>query len=233
MTTDSQNLQNRIFIINGAGGVGKDTFVTLTQIYFAQKDFEVLNISNTDLVKQAFRILGWDGTKNAKNRQALSDLKDFSTEYNNGPVEYVIDNAKKITDKNMVMFAHCREPLEIKELKEKLTTQGYEVETVVVLRNGIAQFKNHADSNTANFDYDYTINNNKSLEELQQSAEKFVTRLFHNEHYNNETAKFISNEEYYLLENPIFQGQTRLSKEGQHKMYWKNNGIFYYTINNL
>ena len=47
----------QIIIINGSGGVGKDTFVE-----FCKKYARVLNISSVDKVKEAANILtGWNG----------------------------------------------------------------------------------------------------------------------------------------------------------------------------
>ena len=46
-------------------------------------------------------------------------------------------------------------------------------------------------------------------------------------------AILITNSEYAKLENPIFEGQTKVDKDLNYKMYWSVNGTVYYTINNL
>lgn len=43
----------------------------------------------------------------------------------------------------------------------------------------------------------------------------------------------ISNEEYLLLENPKFKGQTRLDSNNQYYMIWESNGKLYKTHNKL
>ena len=55
-------MEKRIVIINGSGGVGKDTFVEL-----CGKFVEVKNISSVDKVKEAARILvNWNGEKDGR-----------------------------------------------------------------------------------------------------------------------------------------------------------------------
>ena len=65
-------------IINGCGGVGKDTFVDYCRIFA-----NITNISSVDKIKEAAKILGWNGGKAEEDRKFLSDLKLLSTGYNN------------------------------------------------------------------------------------------------------------------------------------------------------
>lgn len=48
-----------------------------------------------------------------------------------------------------------------------------------------------------------------------------------------EDCKLITNEEYLLLEKPIFKGQTRVDEKGYYYMVWESNGILYKTYNKL
>ena len=59
-----------VIVINGVGGVGKDTLCDI-----ASKYYKVMNVSSVDPIKDAARILGWDGAKEPKDRKFLSDLK--------------------------------------------------------------------------------------------------------------------------------------------------------------
>ncbi len=43
----------------------------------------------------------------------------------------------------------------------------------------------------------------------------------------------ISATEYLKLENPIFEGQTRVNENGEYKMYWRVGDKVYYTENSL
>ena len=66
----------KVFIINGAAGVGKDTFVEIAKYkIFIKTGLPTYNISSVDNVKTAAKILGWDGEKDARGRKFLSDLK--------------------------------------------------------------------------------------------------------------------------------------------------------------
>ena len=58
------------FVINGAGGVGKDTLCDL-----AARHFKVYNISTIMPIKDIARMCGWMGEKSDKARRFLSDLK--------------------------------------------------------------------------------------------------------------------------------------------------------------
>ena len=65
-------MDKHIFIINGSGGVGKDTFVGLvsTQLNDMLKKFHtVINFSSVDKVKEIAKEIGWDGKKTEKNRK--------------------------------------------------------------------------------------------------------------------------------------------------------------------
>ena len=55
----------KIFIINGSGGVGKDTFVELVSQFFP-----IVNFSSVHKVKEIAIKIGWDGkSKTEKDRK--------------------------------------------------------------------------------------------------------------------------------------------------------------------
>ena len=74
------NYNKQIFIINGSGGVGKDTFVSLVS-----NNIATMNFSSVDKVKEIARDIGWLGEKTEKDRKFLSDLKLLCTDYNDMP----------------------------------------------------------------------------------------------------------------------------------------------------
>ena len=69
-----------VFVINGAGGVGKDTLCDL-----AAKHFKVYNVSSIDPIKEIAAMTGWKGEKTDKARKYLSDLKALTINYNDYP----------------------------------------------------------------------------------------------------------------------------------------------------
>ena len=90
-------------IINGSGGVGKDTFIDYCRIFA-----NVTNISSVDKIKEAAKLLGWNGGKTEDDRKFLSDMKVLSTGYNNFPYEYLKKNIEKFMEdrSSNVLFMH-------------------------------------------------------------------------------------------------------------------------------
>ena len=83
-------MDKQIFIINGSGGVGKDTFVELvsTELNDTLKKFHTVeNFSSVDKVKEIAIEIGWDGKKREKDRKFLSDLKNLSSNYCDMPFQ--------------------------------------------------------------------------------------------------------------------------------------------------
>ena len=111
-------MNKQVFIINGSGGVGKDTFVELVSKVF---NLSVMNFSSVDKVKEIARIIGWTGGKTEKDRKFLSDLKLLCTDYNNMPFNSMSEKVKEFTESDAAMlFLHIREPEEIEKAKEYL-----------------------------------------------------------------------------------------------------------------
>lgn len=159
-----------ILIINGSGGVGKDTFVE-----FCEKYSNVKNISSVDKVKEAARVLtGWDGTKDEKSRKLLVDLKQLGIEYNDAPFKYILESAEQFrnTDEE-VMFVHIREISEIEKVKRAIKAK-----TVLVTNKNVEIItSNESDKNVMNYDYDYYIRNDGTLEDLDNMAKAFVAKF--------------------------------------------------------
>lgn len=158
----------KVVVINGAGGVGKDSFVKLCQSNF---NYKIENISTVDKVKEFAKQMGWNGEKTEESRHFLSDLKDLWTKYYDGPM---MDVTKKVIFCKMtgydVVFIHCREPKEIQRLKER-----FNADTLLIKRDTIEKIEsNHADAEVENFSYDYVIENNGTIEDLKQKAIDFI-----------------------------------------------------------
>jgi hypothetical protein len=48
-----------------------------------------------------------------------------------------------------------------------------------------------------------------------------------------EDCKLITNQEYALLKEPKFKGQTHLDKDNMYYMIWESEGVLYKTHNKL
>lgn len=156
------NEYKRVVIINGSGGVGKDTAVKYItdMVYSINSKLLVDNYSSVDKVKAIAQIIGWDGTKTERNRKFLSDLKILTTEYNDMPFNAMKKRFEEFqnTDNECLLFLHIREPEEIDRAKRE-----FNAVTLLIKRDSIPQItSNIADGNVFNYDYDVVIDNNGS-----------------------------------------------------------------------
>lgn len=161
-------MEKRIVIINGSGGVGKDTFCD-----FCKEFTGVKNISSVDKVKEAAKVLvGWNGEKDEKTRKFLADLKQLSIDYNDYPLTYIkeqVEEFKNNLDQN-VMFIHIREAKEIEKVRKAIGAK-----TLLITNDRVMKISsNTSDSDVENYEYDYYIKNNGTLEDLKERARIFV-----------------------------------------------------------
>lgn len=161
-------MEKKIVIINGSGGVGKDTFVE-----FCSEFANVKNISSVDKVKEAAKVLvNWNGEKDEKSRKFLSDLKKMSIDYNNYPMVYIKEQANefKANETEKIMFIHIREISEIEKVKDEVGAK-----TLLITSSRVQKITtNSSDANVADYNYDCYISNDGTLEELKEKAKKFV-----------------------------------------------------------
>ena len=160
-------MEKQVIIINGTGGSGKDTFVE-----FCSEFANVTNISSVDKVKEAAKILvGWNGEKDEKSRKLLVDLKQLSIEYNDFPSKYIKQKYDEfINSDSNYLFIHIREIDEIEKIKKMLGAK-----TLLVRNPRVALItSNNSDGNVYNYNYDFVIENDGTLEDLKQKAEAFV-----------------------------------------------------------
>ena len=155
----------KIVIVNGSGRTGKDTFCNM-----CQKITHCAVYSSVAVVKELAAAAGWDGKKTEKDRKFLSDLKDLLTAYNDLPLrsmkEFVMGNA----DKFDIIFLMIREPEEIRRAVEE-----FNAITLLVKRHDAEVITgNHADRDVELFNYDYTVYNNGTLDDLRNLADTFV-----------------------------------------------------------
>lgn len=169
-------MDKHIFIINGSGGVGKDTFVELvsSELNDRLKRFHtVVNFSSVDRIKEIARGIGWDGEKKEKDRKFLSDLKILCSNYCDMPFQSmrnkVLDFIKDETSK--VLFLHIREPEEItRAVKE------FGAKTILIVRPIKQIISNKADKGVYDYQYDFIVNNNGTIEDLKEKAKDFLQR---------------------------------------------------------
>lgn len=158
-------------IINGAGGVGKDTLCD-----FAAKHYSTMNVSAITPIKDIAGKYGWNGEKDARSRKFLSDLKRAFAEYNDLPTVYLYEQYKEFrASEKQVFFAHIREGAEIDKLKQLI---GDNCITLLVERQtGNKEWGNASDDEVGSYQYDYVFDNNKSIDEAERSFVELLQRL--------------------------------------------------------
>lgn len=160
--------RKQIFIINGSGGSGKDTFVNFVSKIESNP---VINFSSVNKVKEIARVIGWTGGKTEKDRKFLSDLKMLCTNYNDMPFNSISEKVVTFVKGNAAMlFLHIREPEEIEKAKN-----AFGAKTILIKRDAIKQItSNIADANVFNYQYDIVINNDGDLNNFEKKAAEFV-----------------------------------------------------------
>lgn len=174
----------KVLIINGAGTSGKDSFIDLftevAQSYSSKCKTVVHRFSSVDQIKEYAFNMGWDGVKDEAGRQFLSDIKDACTRYNNGPFNYMGAKVSEVLKESLTqddlhtafVFFHVREPEEIAKM-----VNVYQATSILVTREGIHTFTNHADSGVYYYAYDYHVENNGTIDDLKSSAETIFCSL--------------------------------------------------------
>ena len=170
----------QVFVINGNGGVGKDTFVNLVEEELNKHKVLTLNYSSVAKVKKIAEFIGWDGKKTERNRKFLSDLKLLTTEYNNMPfndMKVTVEEFYNFAPSNdKVVFLHIREPEEIEKI-----VKAFNAKTILIRRDSVKHIvSNMADENVYNYDYDIIIDNNEGIEELKVKAVNLANDLLKN-----------------------------------------------------
>lgn len=166
-------MKNKLtIIINGRGGVGKDTIVEITA-----KHFSVTNLSSITPIKEIAKIYGdWTGGKDLKDRKFLSDLKALFTEYNDLPTKYLkSEHSKFLNSSDEICFMHIREPEEIEKMVKALN--GECVTLLVKGRLDDKSYGNVSDDNVENYPYDYTYHNVKPLVEVEDDFLVLIAQI--------------------------------------------------------
>ena len=128
-------------------------------------------------MKDAAKLLGWNGGKTEKDRKFLSDLKVLASNYNG--CTYYNNILKQIqeflNDKdNVALFIHMREPKDIDNIisiyNEVINFKGEynPIETILVVRDSVEDIEsNIADVGVNDYEYDFVIDNSGTLLELE------------------------------------------------------------------
>ena len=182
-----------IIVINGKGGVGKDTLVEM-----ARKHFSVENISSIDPIKDAALYLGWTGDKSNKSRKFLADLKKLVTDFNDYPTLSLMTKTITFLKSNSdILFVHIREGEEITKYINNVLkatkhdqidtlksfsslTSEYRIITLLIRRESInnKEYGNTSDDDVENYKYMYTFHNDSPLDDTEYIYLMFLLGIF-------------------------------------------------------
>lgn len=167
----------KVYVTNGSAENGKDSFAD-----FVGKYISTYKYSSIDLVKEMFEVVGVSKKeKTEKKRRLWSDGKDLLTEYDDIPfkdVTSIVTDFKNNKIEAEVLLIDIREPEEIARAVET-----FGAETILVRNpNAIKIESNHADRDVENYEYDYIIENDGTLEQLERVAKLFVCDVICGEH---------------------------------------------------
>ncbi|MBQ7337842.1 MAG: hypothetical protein IJW40_05220 [Clostridia bacterium] len=161
-------------VINGKGGVGKDTLcLSLT-------DRRVRNVSSITPIKEIASQHGWNGEKDLKSRRFLAELKRVFTEYNDLPNRYLVEQYREFLEGDEdILFVHIREADQIKAF-----VQGVHGDCITLLvRRDLPEtaqgYGNRADDDVENYPYDVIFDNNHPLEQSTVAFSKLIDELLH------------------------------------------------------
>lgn len=163
-------MKKHVFIINGSGGVGKDTVCEL-----AGRRWKVRNISSITPILAVARAAGWDGEKTPAARKLLSRLKEACTEFNDLSFRYCMEQYNAfLAGTDEILFVHIREPDEIERFRKAI---GNGCAALLVRRPALetarGQLGNRSDDGVLNFSYDYIFINDGALDGLPERVERF------------------------------------------------------------
>ena len=161
-------MNKHIFILNGMGGCGKDTFAE-----FLNDIVPTQHYSSVTKVKKVAAWCGWTGGKSEKDRKFLSDLKILTTEYNDMPFDDVSTRVRFFNEYDSwyrVMLIDIREPAEIERAKK-----AFGAKTILIKNDRVPKIEsNMADAGVFDYDYDIVIENNGTLDEFKETVKKFA-----------------------------------------------------------
>lgn len=165
-------MNKMVIIINGKGGVGKDTLCG-----FANSVFKTKNISAITPIKNIASQYGWKGEKDSKSRKFLADLKQTFIDYNDLPYNYLVREYEKfLCDNSQILFVHIRERNEINKFKQYIKIPCI---TLLVHRDNIIEkWGNKPDDNVEDYPYDFIYNNNLNLEDAKKDFIQLIQNIW-------------------------------------------------------
>ena len=165
------NMDKLVFIVNGKPRAGKDTFAMILNRYM-----NVYKYSAVTKVKEIATLCGWDGQKEERDRKFLHELKMLTSEYSDMAYQDVVNEIKKYRNGEIeadIFIVDVREPEEIERLAKEVGAL-----TVFIENNNVpAITSNAADANVENYEYDFVVSNNGTMNDFEEEIKLFMEFL--------------------------------------------------------
>ena len=165
------NMDKLVFIVNGKPRAGKDTFAMILNRYM-----NVYKYSAVTKVKEIATLCGWDGQKEERDRKFLHELKMLTSEYSDMAYQDVVNEIKKYRNGEIeadVFIVDVREPEEIERLAKEVGAL-----TVFIENNNVPSItSNAADANVENYEYDFVVPNNGTMNDFEEEIKLFMEFL--------------------------------------------------------
>lgn len=177
--TPGTNRYPIVCLINGVGGIGKDTFIEAVG-----KVLSVYNMSSVDPVKEAAEVLihrtalfdqneavnasKHRDDKDDQYRAFLHDLKVAWIKFCDGPATAMSGELTQLITTQLnggesydIVFMHIREPEELEKLQNRIMNDLGLVCLTILVKGWIDpnSFSNEGDQHVEDFDYDFVIIN--------------------------------------------------------------------------
>lgn len=170
-----------IVVVNGYPRSGKDTFVEMASDRLSQLAWSTYSSSSIDFAKKITADAGIDEDPKTPEKRALwSAIKDAFEKYDRHASRMIMGEAlrlmQKMTCSQQAWFIHAREPDAIEFMKSLAV--DCEFYTVFVHRSAAERVTSNAsDMGVEDFAYDFTINNESTLEDLQKVSRDFANLI--------------------------------------------------------
>lgn len=163
---------SKVIILNGSGGVGKDTFVSLLSHYYNGK---VYNQSSIEEAKRIATFCGWKGEKTDRDRKFLSNVKRALTEWRDIPCRQMLAFYEEHKEEDCIIVFHIREPDEI----AKIISYGFpDCITVLVTNKNVEDItSNPSDAGVYNYNYNYIVDNSGTLADFGVTVLHFANEI--------------------------------------------------------
>lgn len=161
---------SQVFVLNGSPTSGKNTFVEMLPC-------ESAHYSYVDFTRDMLDYKGIDyKAKTGKERILLESINNALEEFDDIPFKDCCDLTKDFLGGSLeceYLFVDIRKPKNIKRFLNEF--KG--ARAVYVDNKKPISFVTVSDSQVADYEYDFYIDNSGSLEDLQREADRFISEI--------------------------------------------------------